>query len=45
MVTQKLVERGTLTKLTKYENNYICWTDPRVRKYSNLIYFILDFIL
>ena len=31
MVTHKLLERGTLTRLTKYENNYICWTDPRVR--------------
>jgi len=31
MITHKLVERGTLTKLTKYENSYICWTDPRVR--------------
>ena len=30
MITHKLVERGTLTKLTKYENCYICWTDPRV---------------
>lgn len=30
MVTHKLLERGTLTRLTKYENNYICWTDPRV---------------
>ncbi|CAF4216477.1 unnamed protein product, partial [Rotaria magnacalcarata] len=29
MVTNKLVERGTLTQLTKYENCYICWTDPR----------------
>ena len=36
MVTNKLVERGTLTKLTKYENCYICWTDPRVRKLTEL---------
>lgn len=36
MVTLKLLERGTLTKLTKYENNYICWTDPRVRENSSM---------
>ncbi|OWF37378.1 phosphoenolpyruvate carboxykinase [GTP]-like [Mizuhopecten yessoensis] len=27
-VTQKLVERGTLTQLTKYENCWLCRTDP-----------------
>ncbi len=41
MVTQKLIERGTLTKLTKYENNYICWTDPRVRKSIEFLFFFL----
>lgn len=41
MVTHKLVERGTLTKLTKYENCYICWTDPRVCvKKSTIIYHV-----
>jgi phosphoenolpyruvate carboxykinase (GTP) len=33
-VINKLVELGTLTKLTKYENCYICSTDPRVRSVS-----------
>lgn len=28
-ITTKLMERGTLHKLTKYENTYICRTDPR----------------
>jgi hypothetical protein len=41
MVTQKLIERGTLTKLTKYENNYICWTDPRVRN-SQIVLILFD---
>lgn len=27
-ITHKLIERGTLTKLKKYENCYICRTDP-----------------
>ena len=26
----KLVERGMLSKLVAYENNYICRTDPKV---------------
>ncbi len=34
MITHKLVERGTLTRLTKYDNSYICWTDPRVREFD-----------
>nr|VZI09640.1 unnamed protein product [Spirometra erinaceieuropaei] len=29
LITQKLLERGTLSRLTAYENNYICRTDPR----------------
>ena len=40
MVTEKLIERGTLTKLTKYENCHICWTDPRVRRRSSLWQFL-----
>ncbi|CAH8657163.1 unnamed protein product [Dicrocoelium dendriticum] len=28
-IIQKLCERGTLHRLTAYENNYICRTDPR----------------
>ncbi len=28
-ITQKLIERGTLKRLTAYENNYICRTDPK----------------
>jgi phosphoenolpyruvate carboxykinase (GTP) len=28
-ITQKLIERGMLTKLEAYENNYICRTDPK----------------
>lgn len=28
-ITTKLMERGTLHKLTKYPNTYICRTDPR----------------
>ncbi|CAF1591582.1 unnamed protein product, partial [Didymodactylos carnosus] len=29
MVIQKLIDRGTLTQLRKYENCYICRTDPK----------------
>ncbi|VDN11047.1 unnamed protein product [Dibothriocephalus latus] len=29
LITQKLLERGTLSRLTAYENNFICRTDPR----------------
>lgn len=28
-IISKLIERGQLTKLTAYENNYICRTDPK----------------
>ncbi|UJR32745.1 hypothetical protein I4U23_020204 [Adineta vaga] len=43
MVTLKLLERGTLTKLTKYENNYICWTDPRdVARVESKTYIVTD---
>lgn len=28
-IISKLIERGLLTKLTAYENNYICRTDPK----------------
>ncbi|XP_059148875.1 phosphoenolpyruvate carboxykinase [GTP]-like [Physella acuta] len=27
-IIHKLLERGTLTRLTKYKNNYLCRTDP-----------------
>lgn len=27
-IIHKLIERGTLTQLTKYKNNYLCRTDP-----------------
>jgi len=29
LITQKLLERGTLHRLTAYEGNYICRTDPK----------------
>nr|KAG5712694.1 hypothetical protein BaRGS_029749 [Batillaria attramentaria] len=28
-IIHKLIERGTLTKLTKYKNSYLCRTDPQ----------------
>lgn len=30
-IIHKLVERGMLTKLKAYENNYLCRTDPKVK--------------